>query len=170
MKTVVVPAVAKPAAVVAPPAAGTYSVTVPASSGVWVPVASTGIDIQTAPTLTANAVTPAAVPAVSSALSVTVLDQATAKSYGLASGLAVRVARTDGAAVGAVQVRVSASVLNGMFGADYASRVQWKAIADPGAVSAGGCAAGGNRELGLDGGGVGPSVRLPGWGHSRRRR
>jgi RHS repeat-associated protein len=58
-------------------------------------------------------------------MSVTVLTEAAARAAG-ASGPALRIVRTDGkTGSGPAGVRVDTSLLTGLFGADYASRVRW---------------------------------------------
>jgi RHS repeat-associated protein len=60
-----------------------------------------------------------------SSVSVSVLTEAASRAVG-ASGPALRIVRTDRTtASGPVQLRVDTSLLVGLFGADYASRVRW---------------------------------------------
>ncbi|MDQ2837152.1 MAG: polymorphic toxin-type HINT domain-containing protein [Actinomycetota bacterium] len=92
-------------------------------TGAWLKVGSTGLAVAQAKSAGSTGTV--------SKVEVEVLDPATAAKAGL-SGLVLRLTRLDAVGVAAavgtaapVAVQIPTSVLGGLFGADYAARVQW---------------------------------------------
>ena len=94
--------------------------------GAWQPVGDTGISIAAQVPIGASI---AAASASGAKLNVEVLTQQATQALGLA-GITLKLSRADGAATAAtIAVRAPASVLAGMYGADYAARVVWATVA-----------------------------------------
>jgi RHS repeat-associated protein len=121
------------------PAAGRFTLDLgaPATGPVWQPLAGTGISLAAVPSPApqsgnAASVSPAPPPATPAGglVVVDVLSQAQAAERGL-SGIVLRITGGAGRPVaGGIAVRVDPRVLDGVFGADYASRVQWAQLPD----------------------------------------
>ena len=93
-------------------------VSAPAGVTGWKPIGASGLAIAA---LKSSVVAP-------SKLQVDVLDAVSAQKLGL-SGLVLRLTRTDRvAATAPIALRLPDTVLNGLYGADYATRVQWVSV------------------------------------------
>jgi len=108
------------------PSPGAYNLALPTNTSTWQAAGSTGIRV-------APAVAPVGHQRVAK-MQVQVLDAAAVRSLGL-SGLVLRLTRTDKiSGTAPVQLQIPRSLLNGLYGAEYTSRLHWVQL--PGNVTA----------------------------------
>lgn len=137
------------------PAATTaeLSLTAATSGAGWQKVSSSSLSVTGA--------TPGAGQTRVSKVKVEVLDAGTVRKLGL-SGLVLRLARTDrGVGAGPVRVQIPRSLLDGLYGAEYTSRIRWVEL--PGTMTAAGISSGAIKPttLGYAAAGTGNSTLTP---------